>query len=150
MADNLPEPSVLLADRGYGSNNVRKTMEARNVLPVIPMRKTRKLGVAVDRSLYRPRNWVERCFNRLKSARPVATRGDKTAESFPGFIDINLSDSGSAICHVWMPPFVQVVFEWLRRVIGCGHVSGLVVRLDYGRGPVWRCAGQKQINRASS
>ena len=48
MADNLPEPSVLLADRGYDSDNIRKTMEVRDVVPVIPMRKTRKLRVAVD------------------------------------------------------------------------------------------------------
>lgn len=53
MDDNLPEPCVLLADRGYDSDNVRKTMEARNVVPVIPMRKSRKLRVAVDRTLYR-------------------------------------------------------------------------------------------------
>ncbi|MCU9850580.1 transposase [Defluviimonas sp. WL0024] len=88
MADNLPAPAVLLADRGYDSENVRTTMEARNVVPVIPMRKTRKLRVAVDRRLYRLRNLVERCFNRLKNARRVATRYDKTAESFLGFIDI--------------------------------------------------------------
>lgn len=88
MADNLPEPSVLLADRGYDSDNIRKTMEVRDVVPVIPMRKTRKLRVAVDRRLYRLRNLVERCFNKLKNARRVATRYDKTAESFPGFIDI--------------------------------------------------------------
>ena len=50
MDDNLPEPCVLLADRGYDSDKVRKTMEARNVVPVIPMRKTRKLRVAVDRA----------------------------------------------------------------------------------------------------
>ena len=31
MDDNLPEPSVLLADRGYDSDRVRETMEARNV-----------------------------------------------------------------------------------------------------------------------
>lgn len=88
MDDNLPEPCVLLADRGYDSDNVRKTMEARNVVPVIPMRKSRKLRVAVDRTLYRLRNLVERCFNKLKNARRVATRYDKTAESFLGFIDI--------------------------------------------------------------
>ena len=34
------------------------------------------------------RNLVERCFNKLKNARRVATRYDKTAESFLGFIDI--------------------------------------------------------------
>jgi len=88
MDDNLPEPSVLLADRGYDSDKVRETMEARNVVPVIPMRKSRKLRVAVDRTLYRLRNRVERCFNKLKNARRVATRYDKTAESFLGFIDI--------------------------------------------------------------
>ncbi len=88
MDDNLPEPCVLLADRGYDSDKVRETMEARNVVPVIPMRKSRKLRVAVDRTLYRLRNLVERCFNKLKNARRVATRYDKTAESFLGFIDI--------------------------------------------------------------
>ncbi|GLK65493.1 hypothetical protein GCM10017635_29680 [Paracoccus kondratievae] len=63
-------------------------MEARNVVPVIPMRKSRKLRVAMDRTLYRLCNFVERCFNKLKNARRVATRYDKTAESFLGFIDI--------------------------------------------------------------
>lgn len=79
MVENLPEPSVLLADRCYESENIRKTMEARNVVPVIPMRKTRKLRVALDRTLFRLRNLVERCFNKLKNARRFATRYDKTA-----------------------------------------------------------------------
>ena len=60
-------------------------MESRNVVPVIPMRKSRKLLVAVDRSLYRLRNLVERGFNNLKNARRVATRYDQTAYSFLGF-----------------------------------------------------------------
>jgi transposase len=58
------------------------------VLPVIPMRKSRRKRIGVDRSLYRLCNLVERCFNKLKNARRVATRYDKTAESFLGFIDI--------------------------------------------------------------
>ncbi len=88
MTDNLPAPSVLLADRGYDADRIRETMEKRDVLPVIPMRKSRKKRIGVDRSLYRLRNLVERCFNKLKNARRVATRYDKTAESFLGFIDI--------------------------------------------------------------
>lgn len=51
MADNLPEPSVLFADRGYDSDNIRKTMEVRDVVPVIPMRKTRKLRVRRPQAL---------------------------------------------------------------------------------------------------
>ncbi len=54
MDNNLPEPRILLADRGYDADRVRKTMEDRNVVPVIPMRKSRKL---------RGQSLVERCFN---------------------------------------------------------------------------------------
>lgn len=88
MVDNLPEPSVLLADRGYDADSIREKMEVRHVLTQIPMRKSRKMRVGVDHSLYSLRNLVERCFNKLKNARRVATRYDKTAQSFLGFIDI--------------------------------------------------------------
>lgn len=88
MLDKLPEPKVLLADRGYDADRIRKDLETRDVLPQIPMRKTLKMRVGVDHALYRLRNMVERCFNKLKNARRVATRYDKTAESFLGFIDI--------------------------------------------------------------
>ena len=98
MDDNLPEPRILLADRGYGADRVRKTMEDRNVMPMIPMRKSRKLHVAVDRKPYRLRNLVERCFNKLKNARRVATRYDKAAESFLGFI--NITSSRLRPCHL--------------------------------------------------
>ncbi len=67
MADNLPTPSVLLADRGYDADSIRNSMDKRDVLPVIPMRKSRKMRVGVDQSLHRLRNLVERCFNKLKN-----------------------------------------------------------------------------------
>ncbi len=95
MADNLPEPSVLLADRGYDADSIREKMDARDVLTQIPLRKSRKMRVGVDHSLYSLRNLVERCFNKLKNARRVATRYDKTAESFLGFI-------GIASIRLWM------------------------------------------------
>ena len=60
-------------------------MNERDILPQIPMRKNR---VGVDHGLYRLRKMVERCFNKLKNARRVATRYDKTAKSYLGFIDI--------------------------------------------------------------
>jgi transposase len=74
--------------RSYDGDSIRAKLNARNVLPVIPMRKSRKKRIDVDRSLYRLRNLVECCFNKLKNARRVATRYDKTMESFLGFIDI--------------------------------------------------------------
>ncbi len=88
MADTLPTPSFLLADRGYDTDSIRKSMGDRDVLPAIPMRKSCKKHIAVDRALYRLRNLVERCCNTLKNARRGATRYNKTAESFLDFIDI--------------------------------------------------------------
>ena len=101
MAENLPAPSALLADRGYDADSIRKSWESgtfclsspfRDIASRCPagqgMRKSRKMRVGVDRPLYRLRNLVEQCFNKLKNARRVATRYDKTAESFLGFIDI--------------------------------------------------------------
>ena len=88
MDDNLPERRVLLADRGYDADRIRKTMSERDFLTQIPMRKTRKMRDGEDHRLYRLRNMVERCFNKLKNARRVATRYDKTAESYLGLVDI--------------------------------------------------------------
>lgn len=55
---------------------------------MILARRTRKVRESVDAHIYALRNRIERCFNRLKNARRVATRYDKTAESFLGFMDI--------------------------------------------------------------
>ncbi len=67
---------------------VPRPSRRRNAVPILPLQKPRKLLVPVDRSLYRLRNRVERCFDKLKTARRVATSYDKTAESDLGFIDI--------------------------------------------------------------
>lgn len=55
---------------------------------MIPMRKNRKVRKTVDMTTYILRNMVERCFNKLKNSRRLATRYDKTADSFLGFLDI--------------------------------------------------------------
>ena len=88
MADNLPAPTVLIADKGYDADSIREAIEAGKGQPVIPMRRSRKARKTVDMAVYTLRNLVERCFNRLKNSRRLATRYDKTAESFLGFIDI--------------------------------------------------------------
>jgi len=88
MASNLPSPAVLVADKGYDSDKIREDVEKRDAVPMIPMRKNRKVRQTVDMTLYTLRNMVERCFNKLKNTRRLATRYDKTASSFLGFVDI--------------------------------------------------------------
>jgi transposase len=42
----------------------------------------------LDPAIYADRNVVERCFNRLKQYRAIATRYDKTATSYRGMLDL--------------------------------------------------------------
>ena len=53
-----------------------------------------------DRLKYRWRNRIERLFNKLKNWRRVATRYDKTADSYIGFVSL-------ASASLWLP-FVHV------------------------------------------
>ena len=71
---------------GYDADWVRQELLLRGVLPVIPPNPVRKEPVPLDRELYRLRNRVERLVNKLKQFRAVATRYDKTAESFLAFV----------------------------------------------------------------
>ncbi len=56
-----------------------------------PSSPARKQPLPFDRELYRLRNRVERLVNRLKQFRAVATRYDKTAESFLAFVQLAAS-----------------------------------------------------------
>lgn len=88
MEADGPLARVLLADRGYDSDAIRQDMQDRGGVAVIPARRNRKVRESVDTHIYALRNRIERCFNRLKNARRVATRYDKTAASFLGFVQI--------------------------------------------------------------
>jgi transposase len=88
MDDDLPQPKVLIADKGYDPDAIRADVAARGGTAVIPARSTRKDHEPIDNFIYALRNLVERCINKLKNARRIATRYDKTATSFLGLIEI--------------------------------------------------------------
>lgn len=81
-------PKTLLADKGYDSDAIREDACFHGTNPVIPTKANRKVQRPVDKELYALRNRIERFFNKLKNARRVATRYDKTAESFRAFIEL--------------------------------------------------------------
>jgi transposase len=83
-----PTPKVLLADKGYDSDFIREDMIKRGGIAMIPTRKNRLIPVPVDGHIYAIRNQVERCFNKLKNARRLATRYDKTSNSYRGFVTL--------------------------------------------------------------
>ena len=100
MLEPGPKPKVLIADRGYDSDAIRDDLIARGAEPVIPMRRNRKAQDAVDSAIYALRNLIERCFNKLKNSRRLATRYDKTTESYLGFVLI-------ASARLWCKHFVN-------------------------------------------
>jgi transposase len=95
VEDMAPGTRCVIGDAGYDADRVRQELLLRGVLPVIPPNPVRKEPAPLDRELYRLRNRVERLVNRLKQFRAVATRYDKTAESFLAFVHL-------AAARVWL------------------------------------------------
>ena len=100
MAADAPAPGIVIADKGYDSDAIRNDLAQRNAVAVIPTRKNRKAQIEIDGFIYALRNRIERCINRLKNARRLATRYDKTACSFLAFIHI-------VSCRLWTRHFVN-------------------------------------------
>jgi transposase len=86
-------PDHLIADKAYSHPSTRSTLRTRRIGHTIPERVDqteyrRRRGARggrpprFDAEIYRRRNVVERCFNRLKQWRGVATRYDKRARNY--------------------------------------------------------------------
>jgi transposase len=96
----VKKPKMMLADKGYDGDEVRTSLLMKGVLPVIPPKTNRKEQISCDFHAYKDRNRIERMFNRLKQARRIATRYDKTATSFLGFLNI-------AASRLWLMHYVN-------------------------------------------
>ena len=79
---------AVLADTGYDSDANRVAIRRQGAEPRIPGRTNRTQSVNYDRHRhrYRERNVVERFFGRIKQYRRVATRFDKKAAKYLGFV----------------------------------------------------------------
>jgi transposase len=86
-------PDAVAGDKAYSSRRNRTHLRTRGIKAVIPEKadqaadrkeKGRRGGrpVTHDAELYRDRNIVERLINKLKVWRGIATRYDKTPESY--------------------------------------------------------------------
>ena len=86
MAEYDADPDVMLADKGYDSDAIRHNLQDRGSAPEIPTKRNRKLQHSVGKRLYRLRSRIECFIGHLKEQRRIATRYDKTATSFLGFV----------------------------------------------------------------
>ncbi len=73
---------ALLADKGYISKHLRRHLQRRGIKPVIPPRSNARRPYRYSKRLYKNRNRIERCFNKLKHFRRLATRYDRNDAHF--------------------------------------------------------------------
>lgn len=85
------EAQAVLADKAYDNNDLRQAIADMGAEAVIPSTRSRKNPFPHDRGIYKQRNLIERCFNKLKHFRRFATRYDRRAHHFLAFIHLAAS-----------------------------------------------------------
>lgn len=78
--------SVVNADRGYDSQPFVDWLISIGAIPNVPSRKSNKVQRECDWWVYKERHLVECFFQKIKQFRRVATRYDKLAKTFLGFV----------------------------------------------------------------
>ena len=78
--------SVVNADKGYDSKDFVEWLESLGAIPNIPSRETNKEQRECDWWMYKERHLIECFWQKIKQFRRVATRYDKLAKSFLGFV----------------------------------------------------------------
>ena len=82
LLEQLPAVSILIGDKGYDTNAIRRQVEGRGAMPNIPPKANRRWKPCFSPVLYRDRNAIERMFGRLKDFRRIATRYYRLAVNF--------------------------------------------------------------------
>ena len=79
---------AFVGDKAFDADWLLEEVEGRGAVPVIPPKRNRAASRDHDREMYKWRHQVENFFARIKEFRPVATRYDKTDESFAAGIHL--------------------------------------------------------------
>jgi transposase len=95
LLQDLPKGTSLLADRGYDADWIREMIEDQNCTPVIPPKSNRREEIPFSKRKYKKRNLVERCINKPKQFRHIATRTTGTLQLTSPLQSLVLSGSGS-------------------------------------------------------
>jgi transposase len=79
---------ALIGDKAFDIDWLRHRLDARGVLAVIPPKANRKTLISCDLAMYAWRHLIENFFCALKQYRRIATRYDKTDQSFAAMINL--------------------------------------------------------------
>src|SRR5437899_7002810 len=95
LLGHLRKGTIVLADKAYDADWLRRQIEAAGAAPNIPPMVHRRWKPCFRPVLYRARNRIERFFNRIKHFRRLATRYEKHAANFLAMLKL-------AATHLWL------------------------------------------------
>ena len=95
LLGRLRENSIVLADKAYDADWLRRQIEAAGAAPNIPPMIHRRWKPCFSPALYRERNRIERFFNRIKHFRRVATHYEKRASNYLAMLKL-------AAIQIWL------------------------------------------------
>jgi transposase len=101
MLGHLGPGHVLLADRAYDSDALRRSLKERGAWANVKPMPHRVNVPPFSPFLYRYRNLVERFFNKLKHFRAVATRFEKHDANYLALVKL-------AASRIWMRSYESV------------------------------------------
>jgi transposase len=79
---------MFLGDKAFDADWLRSEIDDRGAIAVIPPKSNRKRKVECDFHAYRWRHLVENFFCNLKAFRRIATRYEKTDQSYRAMINL--------------------------------------------------------------
>lgn len=101
LVANSPACLIVIADKGYDSDEFRDYIESLGYDSKIPRKLNKKRGNAhMDWCLYRYRHLVENAFMKIKKYRAIATRYDKLARNYEAMVSL-------AFAMMWLPMSVD-------------------------------------------
>lgn len=95
MLDTVGPGQMLLADRAYDSDALRRALTERGATANIKPLHNRLAPPPFSADAYRSRNLIERLFSKLKHFRAVATRYEKHAANYLALVQL-------AAAQIWM------------------------------------------------
>ena len=101
LLGRLREDTIVLADKAYDADWLRRRIEAAGAAPNIPSVAQRKRKACFSRVLYKGRNRIERFFNRIKHFRRIATRYEKHASNYLAMLKL-------AAAQVWLRHYESI------------------------------------------
>ena len=101
LLGRLQENTIVLADKAYDADWLRRRIEELGAAPNIPSMVHRREKACFSAVLYKGRNRIERFFNRIKHFRRIAKRYEKRASNYLAMLKL-------ATAQLWLRHYESV------------------------------------------